>query len=98
MIIKITPKAKKFMQQRGIEDVTFRLNVHQPAGCCIGIVKEIEAIYQAPANATNYKYYRSENFNIFVSRDIKPLGPLSVSVEGLWKLKRLSLDGAGIPI
>jgi hypothetical protein len=36
MSIKIAPRAKKFMEEEGIENVTFRLVVHQPAGCCVG--------------------------------------------------------------
>jgi len=36
MSIKITPRAKKFMEEKGIENVTFRLVVHQTAGCCVG--------------------------------------------------------------
>lgn len=98
MSIKITPRAKKFIEEKGIEDVTFRLNVHKPAGCCIGIVKEIQPVYEAPANAGNYKYYLVDRYHIFISREIKILGPLSVSVEGLWKMKRLALDGASVPI
>ena len=98
MSIKITARAKKFMEEKRIEDVTFRLIVHKPAGCCVGIAKEIQPVYEAPANAGNYKYYRAERYHIFISREIKILGPLSVSVDGLWKMKRLALDGAGIPI
>jgi hypothetical protein len=86
------------MEQRGIEDVTFRLKVLEPTGCCLGIVKEIEPVYEAPRDASGFYYFQIEGRHLFVSRAIKVLGPLTLSTEGLWKLKRLTLTGVSVPI
>ena len=97
MILRITPSAKSFMQTQKIEDVTFILKVFRTR-CCVGIVKEIEAIYEAPGDACNYKYFHVDGFHFYISREIKILGSLTVTLEGFWKMKRLGISGAGIPI
>jgi hypothetical protein len=96
--LRITPAARRFMEKRGIEDVTFKLKVLEPAGCCLGIVKEIEPIYEAPMDASGYYYFQAEGRHVFVSRKIKLLGSLTLSTEGLWRLQRLTLSGVSIPI
>lgn len=82
----------------GIQDVTFRLKILEAAGCCVGIVKEIEPVYQAVENATNYRYFKVGDKHIYVSRYIRILRPLTLTTEGIWKMKRLALDGATIPL
>lgn len=98
MSLKITPLAKKFMEKKGIEDVTFKLLVYRPVGACVGIVKEIEAVHEAPAIAFKYRYSHVDGFHIYISREIKILGPLTVTLDGFWKMKRLGLNGATIPL
>jgi len=39
-----------------------------------------------------------EGYHIFVARNIKILGPLTISTEGLWKFKQLFLNGAGAAV
>jgi len=95
--MKISKSAKKFIQERDIEDVTFNLIEQDVAGCCIGVAKEIKSVYKAPANASNYRYVQVEGCHIFISRTIKILGPLTLTTEGLWK-KQLFLSGATVPI
>lgn len=95
--MKISKSAKKFIQERDIEDVTFNLIEQDVAGCCIGIAKEIKLVYKAPADASNYRYFHAEGCHIFISRKIKILGPLTLTTEGLWK-KQLFLSGATVPI
>jgi len=91
--IKISKSAKKFIQENGIKDVTFNLFESDVAGCCVGIVKDIIPEYNAPRDASKYRYFKVEDFYIFVSRKIKILGPLKLTTEGLFK-KKLSLVGA----
>ncbi|MFC1868002.1 hypothetical protein ACFL0H_07720 [Thermodesulfobacteriota bacterium] len=98
MNISISASALKFMKKMGIQDVTFNLRSLEAAGCCVGIVKEIEPTYKAVENAVNYRYYKAGDKHIFVSRDIRILGPLTLTTEGFWKLKRLALAGATIPL
>ena len=86
------------MEEEGIQDVTFKLVLYHPTGCCVGIVKEIEAVPEAPVNACNFRYFHVEGRHIFVSRAIRILGPLTLTLQGFWRLKRLALNGAGIPI
>ncbi len=95
--MKISKSARKFLQEREIEDVTFNLIEQDVAGCCIGVAKEITPEYKAPIDASNYRYFQAEGRHIFISRRIKILGPLTLSTEGLWK-KRLFLSGASVPI
>ena len=98
MKIEISNSARKFLEENGIEDVTFNLLEADVKGCCLGIVKEIVPNYVAPRDASNYRYYRADDFNIFISRYIKILGPLTLITEGFWKLKRLSIDGVTVPL
>lgn len=86
------------MEKEGIEDVTFKLIVYRPVGWSVGIVKEIEAVPEAPANAFNYRYFHVDKHHIYISKEIKILGPLTVILEGFWKLKCLGLSGATIPL
>ena len=96
--MSIRPSAKKFMEERGIEDVTFNLKVEEPAGCCVGIVKEIEPLYEAVEDASRYRYFETEGKHVFISKEIKILGPLTLTTEGFWRMKRLALIGATVPI
>ncbi len=98
MNISISPSAKKFMEERGIENVTFNLKVVEPAGCSLGIVKEIEPVYDAVEDASRYRYFQVEGRHVFISLEIKILGPLTITTEGIWKLKRLALTGATVPL
>lgn len=95
--IKISKSAKKFIRQKGIEDVTFNLFEAEVAGCCVGVVKEITPEYKAPVDASGYRYCRVEDFHIFIARKIKILGPMKLTTEGLFK-KRLFLLGTNPPI
>ena len=94
--LKITHPAKTFMDQRGIDTVTFQL-IEGRVGCCVGVVKEIEPLYEAPLDASGYLYFSAAGRHIFISRKIRLVGPLKVTTEGLWK-KRLSLAGATVPL
>ena len=96
--IAIRPSAKKFMEERGIEDVTFNLRVEEPAGCCVGIIKEIEPLYEAVEDASRYRYFQAEGKHVFISKEIKILGPLTLVTEGFWRMKRLALRGATVPL
>ncbi len=92
--IKLSSSARKFMQKRGITDVTFDLRRAGPKG----YLKEIEPVYEAPADASGYRYFLVEGYHIFVARSIKILGPLTISTEGIWKFKQLFLNGAGAAV
>ena len=93
----ISKSAQKFIKEKNIKDVTFKLIENDVVGCCVGIVKDIEPVYKAPSDASGYRYCQTEGFHIFISRKIKILGPLTLTTEGIWK-KRLFLNGATIPI
>ena len=95
--ISISSSARKFMDTRGITDVTFNLKVFTSAGCC-GVVMEIEPDYKAVEDATGYRYYHVEGKHVFLSREIKIIGPITLTTEGVWKMQRLALDGVSIPI
>ena len=94
---KMSKSAKRFIKEKKIKDVTFQLIESDVAGCCVGIVKEIEPVYEAPKNASGYRYCQADGFHIFISRKIKIIGPLKLTTEGIWK-KRLFLQGASVPI
>ncbi|MBN1930607.1 MAG: hypothetical protein JW786_03240 [Desulfobacterales bacterium] len=96
--ISISSSAKNFIMKRGITDITFDLEILEPAGCSLGIVKEIEPAYRAAENVDRYYYTEVENIRIYISRQIKIVGPLRLTTEGFWKLKRLYLSGATIPL
>lgn len=93
----ISKSAKKFIRANNIQDVTFNLLENEVAGCCVGIVKEIQQVYQAPKDASGYHHCEVEGCHIFISRKINIIGPLTLSTEGIWK-KQLFLQGANVPI
>jgi hypothetical protein len=94
MKIKLSSSARKFIQKNSITDVTFDLRRAEPKG----FLKEIEPVYEAPADASGYRYFVVEGYHVFVARDIKILGPLTISTEGIWKFKQLFLNGAGAAV
>ena len=95
--IKITDSARRFLQLRNITDVTFRLQEHDVVGCCVGLVKEIEPVYQAPKDARGYQYRPTDACHLYISRRLKIIGPLVLSTEGLFS-KRLFLGGVSVPL
>ena len=98
MKIKISNKAMKFIQERRIKDITFKLTELDVAGCCVGVVKDIEPEYCAPKDASGYQYIQADGYHVFISRKIRIIGPLTLTTEGFWNSKRLSLSGATVPI
>jgi hypothetical protein len=96
--IQITEPARKFMRDKDIREITFQLISQRMAGSFTRMFKEIEPIYAAPVDARCFRYFHAEGRHIFVSRDVKIIGPLRLDTEGFWKLKRLSLYGATIPL
>ena len=95
--IKISKSARLFLRDKGIEDITFNLIEANVAGCCIGVVKEIVPVYEAPPNASGYRYAHVDGHHIYVARKIKVKNPLTLSTEGIFK-KQLYLEGALVPI
>ena len=98
MQIRVTKRAKQFLKDRNINDVTFELKELDVSGCCIGIAKEIEPVYAAPQNASTYHYVQLEGCHLFISREIRIIGPLTLATEGFWRYRRLCLLGSSIPI
>ena len=92
--IKLSVSARRFMQRNGITDVTFNLRCAEPKG----VLHEVEPVYRAPADASGYRYFMVEGYHVFVAREIKILGPLTLTTEGIWKFKQLFLDGAGAAV
>ena len=68
--VKITDSAKNFMRIRNITDVTFVLKQYDVVGCCLGLVKEVEPVYQAPPDASGFQYARTEACHLFISRKL----------------------------
>ena len=81
----------------GIEDITFNLIEAAVAGCCIGVAKEITPLYEAPPDASGYRYAQVDGHHIYVDRKIKIMNPLTLSTEGIFR-KQLCLEGALVPI
>lgn len=98
MKINLSDSAKNFLREKQINDVTFNLFESDVVGCCVGFVKEIVSKYEAPKNAASYRYVKADGYNIFISRKIRILGPLTLITEGAWKMKRLALDGVTVPL
>jgi hypothetical protein len=93
--MEITESARKFIEKKGITDVTFSL-VEQDVRGAMGIIKEIIHVYKAPVDASGHRFFQIENLYVFVDRNIEITGPLILKTEGLWK-KRLALSGAKPP-
>lgn len=93
---QLTPAARRFMDENEIDTVTFQL-VETRVGCCVGIVKEIEPVYEAPSDTSEYDYYTLEDRHVFVARRIRRVGPIQLKTEGFFK-KRLALTGALVPL
>ena len=62
--IKLSASARKFMQKKGIKDVTFNLRRARAKGD----LNEIEPVYEASANASGYRYFVVEGNHVFVAR------------------------------
>lgn len=93
--MKITESARKFIEKKGLTDVTFSLVENDIRGA-MGIIKEIIHVYKAPVDASGHKFFQVENLYVFVDRNIEITGPLILKTEGLLK-KRLALGGAKPP-
>ena len=93
--MKITESARKFIEKKGLTDVTFSLVEHDIRGA-MGIIKEIIHVYKAPVDASGHKFFQVENLYVFVDRNIEITGPLILKTEGLLK-NRLALGGAKPP-
>ncbi len=95
MNVRISKSARKFIQDVGITDVTFKLVEFDVRGA-MGIIKEVHPRYQAPEDASGYKYFRKGHFSVFIDREIIINGPLVLKTSGFWN-KQLALSGAKVP-
>lgn len=93
--VAVSKSARKLMRDQNIKDVTFVLNECEVGGCCVGVVKDIEPIHQAPKDASGYRYVKTDDCHIFISRKLRIVGGLKLTTEGLFK-KRLFLCGVTI--
>lgn len=91
----ISKSAREFIKERKLTDVTFKLVEIDVRGT-MGIIKEIRPFYQAPVDASGYKYFREKDFSIFVDREIIIKGPLVLKTSGI-RHKQLALSGVKIP-
>jgi len=93
--VEISKPAKIFIQNIGITDVTFKL-VELDIRCAMGIIKEVRPFYQAPADASDYKYFRKGNLSVFIDREVIINGPLVLKTSRFLN-KKLALSGAKAP-
>lgn len=91
----ISTSAERLIQDLKITDVTFKL-VELDIRGAMGIIKEIRPFYQAPADASGYKYFRKGNFSVFIDREIMITGPLVLKTSGFLN-KKLVLSGVKAP-
>ena len=95
MGIKISKSAQKLIQELELTDVTFELIELDIRGA-MGIIKEIRPNYEAPEDASGYKYFRKGDFSVFIDREIIINGPLVLKTSGYLN-KKLALSGAKTP-
>ena len=74
LIIRITDPAAKFMEERGIYDVTFEL-------IQLSLAKEIVPRYQAPEEIREYRHFKSHDRHIYIFRKIRIIAPLVLTTE-----------------
>ncbi|MGD8561310.1 MAG: CC/Se motif family (seleno)protein [Desulfarculaceae bacterium] len=89
--IKVTPRAKRFVQENGITDLTF---VHHApdVACCLGVTHEVLSASQPPTKPEDYHHLQADGINLYVDRALIMGDRLTLTVRGIFK-KRLDLDG-----
>ncbi len=97
-IIQVSSAARRLIEEKGIDKVTFDLKMTPTVGCCIKNIKEIEPIYEEPENKAKYWTVKVDRLVVYISRRITILRPLKLVTDGLWKFKRLALHGVSIPL
>ncbi|MDZ7712297.1 MAG: CC/Se motif family (seleno)protein [Rhodovibrio sp.] len=92
--IAIDAEAQAWLRRRG-GALTLR---HSPRhGCCGGSARLPVAEPQAPADPTGFDRHRLHGLDVYIARDFAAGGqPVRVGLEGVWKWRRLTVDGAAI--
>jgi len=97
MDIRVTPRARKYLQEKEASEVTLYLVDIESSGS-IDSVKEVGVSLKPPKRPEHFMHDRAEGFDIYVDRKLRIIGPIVIRKQGFWKLASLYADGLQIPI
>lgn len=90
--IDITSSALAFIKQHG-GIATVRLSPRY--GCCGGSAHVVVADASSPTDPALYQRHPHEDITLFIDSTLAYQG-LKISVEGVWKLRHLYVEGASL--
>lgn len=92
--IAVSEEAKEWLLARG-GALTLRYSLRH--GCCGGSAELPVADPEAPAEREVYEKHWLDGLDIYIANDFAANGrEVRVSLEGFWKWRRLTVDGAEI--
>lgn len=89
--IEITPAAREWIEGRGGE-LTLRVRAHY--GCCGGSAGMVEAEPGRPEDVDGFDRHDVEGITVYLDRGAGSAERLRVLLEGVWRFRRLFVDGA----
>ena len=97
MPVKISPRARKFLKEKGV-DTIFLQFVDIAVGDNVGVVKEVEVNYGLPDQPDLYWLRHDGNIRVYVYRRLDSTGPVEIKKQGFWKFANLYADGLRVPL
>ena len=97
MPVKISPRARKFLQDKGV-DTIFLHFVDIAVADNVGVVKEVEVYYGQPDRPDLYWLRHADGIKVYVDRRLDSTGTVEIKKQGFWKFANLYADGLRIPL
>lgn len=97
MKIRITSRAKKYLEAKNFKDIVLKFMVLDVAES-VGVAKEVMVSFEVPEDKDKYWCYNVGSYRVFVDRRLEAIGDVVIKKQGFWKLASLYVDGFRIPI
>ncbi len=97
MEVKISPRAMKYLQERGASSLVLGL-VDIETGGSVGAARDVAFGFTPPRDSRHFRWCQVEGIDVYVDRKLKVVGPVVIKKQGFWKLSSLYADGVQVPI
>ena len=97
MKIRITSRAKKYLETKKIKDIVLKL-VELDVAESIGVAKEVSVGFGAPDDKNKYRCCDVDSYRVCVDRRLEAIGDVTIKKQGFWKFASLYVDGFRVPI
>jgi hypothetical protein len=97
MKIRITSRAKKYLEAKNFKNIVLRF-MELDVAETVGVVKDVTVSFEVPEDKDKYWCYNIDSYQVFVDRRLEAISDVIIKKQGFWKFASLYVDGFRISI